>query len=137
MPENKNQSLYVQSPEKHSQLRRKNSGWRRKKKLILPNFKSDVLDLFEPVKVKTRNDVIFECEEKEEADEKKDLKKDLLFLRNKREKVYSVMSQLRKSAEIKFRLKGEYSPRKSDDSLLGKKTRSIIFENQDEYYFDE
>ena len=103
---------------------------------MLPKLKIDELEFFEPVKIKTVNDVIFECEEKEEKEDIKHVKPSLLSLRKKRRKIDFVMKQLRNSDQIKSKNLEHLFSLKTYNINRIKKQRNIIFENKDEYYSD-
>jgi hypothetical protein len=116
---------------------RKINNWRRMKKLSLPDFKGDELDFMEPIKIKTINAVIVECEEQDEKEDLKNVKKHLMCLKNKRKKIDSVMNQLRKADKSKVKFLNDFCSLRSDKALSSKVARSVILENQDEYYSDE
>ena len=114
-----------------------NFGAKRKgslRKNNLPKLKIDELELYEPKIIKTMNEMIVECDELEENENKS---KELQNFINKRQKVDGIISQLIGSDEIRSKSFNSLKILKSDRSIPQPVTKNVILENLDEYSSDE
>jgi hypothetical protein len=100
------------------------------KKNPLPKLKIDELELYEPKKIKTMNEMILECDENEEKECDNKYVKHFI---NRRQRVDGIISQLIKSDDIRSKSFQSLKNLKSDRSLTKRTSKNVILENLDEY----
>jgi len=93
-------------------------------------LKIDELELCEPKKIKTMNEMILECDENEEKECDNKYVKHFI---NKRQRVDGIISQLIKSDDIRSKSFQSLKNLKSDRSLTKRTTKNVILENLEEY----
>lgn len=104
------------------------------KKSQLPKLKIDELELVEPKVIKTLNEMIVECDEREETEDEKGYLKNLI---SKRQRVDCIFSQLIRSDDVRSKSFQSLKNLRSERSLPRAPTKNVILENLDEYSSDE
>ena len=103
-----------------------------RKKITLPKLTIDGLELYEPKKINTLNEMIVECEELEENEEDRHSFKNII---KKRQRMDDFICNLQKSEEVKSNNLNNLVLQ-SERSRSVSRGKHIIVENQEEYSND-